>query len=231
MHTTSSSSGTNMPGSSGGGPLALQPAFFFGPPGCTYTTQYSSLPRHSRTLNTPFQRNTPIRRSTGIPEHHLEYFVPRSMSEFNLAGVGDLALPPSSRRCSPTETSSMAIELPLPLPPIGVQLGGPSQTTLLCGQTITGQHTTLPTQQTSVQSAVQQPPTGLQLLLKPREKMVTFEDESKSMSLANSTQQLTAVVGSCPHRTTTPLSSAAGAAATSRKAMTTAGTTDVMSFM
>lgn len=195
---------------SGGGSLALQPAFFFGP-GCAYTTQYSSLPRHSRALNTPFQRNTPARRSTGIPEHHLEYFVPRSVSEFNLAGVGDLALPPS-RRCSPTESSAMAMELSQ----IGLQMG-PSQGTLLCGQA----HATLQPQTSAIQATVQQP--ALQLLLKPREKMVTFEDESKSIPLANSPQQH--AVSSCHHRiasAATPLSGNL-----SRKTMT--GTE--MSFM
>lgn len=54
---------------------------------------YNSLPRTPRqTVGTSFQRNTPARRSTGILENQMEYFVPRSVSEFNLSGVGDLAL-------------------------------------------------------------------------------------------------------------------------------------------
>lgn len=66
----------------------------------------------------------------------MEYFVPRSVSEFNLSGVGDLALP-------------------LPPPPKRIQ------------QTI------VPiTPMTNPMMTIQQ---------KPREKMVTFEDESASL--------------------------------------------------
>lgn len=50
---------------------------------------FNSLPRRS----SAFQRNTPARRSAGPLESHIEYFVPRSISEFNLAGVGDVAIP------------------------------------------------------------------------------------------------------------------------------------------
>lgn len=53
------------------------------------TSTFNSLPRRS----SAFQRNTPVRRSAGPLESHIEYFVPRSVSEFNLAGVGDIALP------------------------------------------------------------------------------------------------------------------------------------------
>lgn len=91
---------------------------------------YSSLPRRS---SNSFQRNTPARRSTGVMENHMEYFVPRSISEFNLSGVGDLALPPPKR--SPVSHLQ------------------PTNTLL--------------------------PPPPASLLVKPREKMVTFEDESK----------------------------------------------------
>jgi potassium channel subfamily K member 18 len=93
-------------------------------------TEYNSLPRTPRA---GFNRNTPVRRSAGILESQMEYFVPRSVSEFNLSGVGDLALP-------------------LPPPPKRLQ------------QTI------IPiTPMTNPLMTIQQ---------KPREKMVTFEDES-----------------------------------------------------
>lgn len=87
---------------------------------------YNSLPRRSVA---GFQRNTPIRRSAGPLENQMEYFVPRSVSEFNLSGVGDLALPP-----------------PRPSP---------------------------------VPIHITQPAPILMPLQKPREKMVTFEDETK----------------------------------------------------
>lgn len=90
-------------------------------------TQYNSLPRRSY-----FQRNTPVRRSTGNPENRLEYFVPRSVSEFNIAGMTDLEIPIIRR--SPSKT----VLCPPPPPP--------------------NAH-----------------------LLKPREKMVTFEDESTNI--------------------------------------------------
>lgn len=89
----------------------------------TIENSYNSLPRRT------FQRNTPIRRSAGIMENHVEYFVPRSVSEFNLTGVGVL-------------TSSMPPP-PVRRTPISQSLG----------------------QQHHIQ--------------KNREKMVTFEDESK----------------------------------------------------
>ena len=97
---------------------------------------YSSLPRRSAA----FHRNTPARRSAGIGlENHIEYFVPRSVSEFNLAGVGDLALPP-----------------PPPMINKNNRLGSGIATII---------------QPSSLQT------TSL-LQQKPREKMVTFEDES-----------------------------------------------------
>uniref|UniRef100_A0A182WAT7 Uncharacterized protein n=1 Tax=Anopheles minimus TaxID=112268 RepID=A0A182WAT7_9DIPT len=60
-------------------------------------------------------------------ENQMEYFVPRSVSEFNLSGVGDLALPPAKRNLVTQHAASSTM------------LAAP----------------------------------------KPREKMVTFEDESK----------------------------------------------------
>jgi hypothetical protein len=89
------------------------------------SNDYNSLPRRSQA----FQRNVPARRSTGIMESHMEYFVPRSVSEFNLSGVGDLALPPPKRI------------------PLALHHPGHAST--------------------------------LMHMPKPREKMVTFEDESK----------------------------------------------------
>lgn len=150
---------------------------FFGP-AHTYS-QYNSLPR--RAINSNFQRNTPIRRSTGIPEHHIEYFVPRSISEFNLSGVGDLALPPP-RRYSPTiQNTGLGL-------PHGLQLGPPQ--TLLCGPP---------------------PPPQVQIVMKPREKMVTFEDESKVMSQSGAANAVGAVGATCPHGVpTTPRKSNAG---------------------
>lgn len=100
---------------------------------------YNSLPRTPRT-NNAFHRNTPARRSTGILENHMEYFVPRSVSEFNLSGVGDLALPPPPKRIQQTI---------IPITPM-------TQNTMM-----------------SIQ--------------KPREKMVTFEDETGT------------TVQKCPH--------------------------------
>lgn len=103
------------------------------------TSTFNSLPRRS----TAFQRNTPARRSAGPLESHMEYFVPRSVSEFNLSGVGDIAipmqqLPPQTQRhrsppnISHTHSSgTIMIPIQTPLPP------------------------------------------------KPREKMVTFEDDAK----------------------------------------------------
>jgi hypothetical protein len=69
----------------------------------------------------------------------MEYFVPRSVSEFNLSGVGDLALP----------------GLALPPPPKRIQ------------QTIVP---ITPMTQTTIMT-----------IQKPREKMVTFEDESSTL--------------------------------------------------
>lgn len=152
---------------------------FFGP--AHNFSQYNSLPRRGN-LNSNFQRNTPIRRSTGIPEHHIEYFVPRSISEFNLSGVGDLALPPP-RRCSPTiQNAGMQL-------PHGLQLGPPQ--TLLCGPP---------------------PPQQVQIIMKPREKMVTFEDESKGLIPPPTSSSGTTTVGStCPHGVpTTPRKSSTG---------------------
>lgn len=171
--------------------LGQHQTMFFGP--AHTLTQYSSLPRrsHLQAANnsgggSAFQRNTPIRRSTGIPEHHLEYFVPRSISEFNLSGVGDLALPPP-RRYSPNmvggggggggvmggmgmNMGGMGMNMGMGMGlPHGLQLGPPQ--TLLCSAAPTVQQ----------QQQPPPPPAQLQIVtLKPRsEKMVTFEDESK----------------------------------------------------
>lgn len=76
----------------------------------------------------------------------MEYFVPRSVSEFNLSGVGDLALPPPPKR---------------------------------------------------VQQTMMPITTNMISMQKPREKMVTFEDESMISTGAG------AATGSnilkCPH--------------------------------
>jgi hypothetical protein len=96
-------------------------------------TDYNSLPRTPRGSQTGFHRNTPARRSAGILESQMEYFVPRSVSEFNLSGVGDIALPPPPKRIQQT------------IVPIT-----PMTNTLVTIQ-------------------------------KPREKMVTFEDESSTL--------------------------------------------------
>lgn len=102
--------------------VAMTPIKSWPRPSDILPNEYNSLPRRS----SAFQRNTPARRSTGIMENHVEYFVPRSVSEFNLSGVGDLALPPTKRSMVTHAGSSTMISIP-----------------------------------------------------KPREKMVTFEDESK----------------------------------------------------
>jgi len=198
--------------------LGQHQTMFFGP--AHTLTQYSSLPRRSHlhggaatnSGGSAFQRNTPIRRSTGIPEHHLEYFVPRSISEFNLSGVGDLALPPP-RRYSPNMGvggmnmgmgtgmgmgMNMGMNMGMGLPH-GLQLGPPQ--TLLCSATPT------------VQQQQQQPPpppAQLQIVtLKPRsEKMVTFEDESKQAGGASASGSGTPP--HCPHGVpTTPRKSPA----------------------
>lgn len=218
--------------------LAQHQTMFFGP--AHTLTQYSSLPRRSHLAGSAsgsgmgmgmglgmgmgvgglnagggaFQRNTPIRRSTGIPEHHLEYFVPRSISEFNLSGVGDLALPPP-RRFSPNMGGgatggggynmnmggggggggglgmNMGMNMGLGLPH-GLQLGPPQ--TLLCSAATSAQ--------AQVQAQVPPPPPAqLQIMtLKPRsEKMVTFEDESKQNSASGSGATVTPVSVTCPH--------------------------------
>lgn len=175
-----SNGNSNMPaqlGGFGGNTLGHHQTMFFGP--AHTLTQYSSLPR--RSAASAFQRNTPIRRSTGIPEHHMEYFVPRSVSEFNLSGVGDLALPPA-RRYSPTIQhggGGMGMGGGLPH---ALQLGPPQ--TLIC----TGQPP---------------PPQQMQIIMKPREKMVTFEDESKAMNAAAAAAGVSTSNAStathCPH--------------------------------
>ncbi|CAH2238374.1 jg18020 [Pararge aegeria aegeria] len=53
-------------------------------------TKFNSLPRRKSSAygEESFQRNTPGRRSAGHAERCVEYFVPRSLSEFNLSGAG-----------------------------------------------------------------------------------------------------------------------------------------------
>jgi Ion channel len=113
--------------------IAITPIKSWHRPNDLLLTDYNSLPRTPRGSTTGFNRNTPARRSAGILESQMEYFVPRSVSEFNLSGVGDLALalPPPPKRIQQTI---------VPITPM-------TQTTIM-----------------SIQ--------------KPREKMVTFEDES-----------------------------------------------------
>lgn len=55
-------------------------------------TKFNSLPRRksSHSGEESFARNTPARRSAGHADRCVEYFVPRSLSEFNLSGAGDL---------------------------------------------------------------------------------------------------------------------------------------------
>lgn len=95
-----------------------QPDFLGGVGALENTTTFNSLPRRS----TAFQRNTPARRSAGPMESHLEYFVPRSVSEFNLSGVGDIAIPMHHQqqhqqqmfnRRSPPNISSSTIMIPI----------------------------------------------------------------------------------------------------------------------
>ncbi|CAG9559458.1 unnamed protein product [Danaus chrysippus] len=53
-------------------------------------TKFNSLPRRKSSSygEESFQRNIPARRSAGQAERCVEYFVPRSLSEFNLSGAG-----------------------------------------------------------------------------------------------------------------------------------------------
>lgn len=53
-------------------------------------TKFNSLPRRKSSAygEESFQRNTPARRSAGHAERCVEYFVPRSLSEFNLSYTG-----------------------------------------------------------------------------------------------------------------------------------------------
>lgn len=102
-----------------------------------------------------FQRNTPVRRSAGIMENHIEYFVPRSISEFNLSGVGDLAVPPPRRNVYNNNGNTIATTITT------TTITQPS-TSASVGQTM--YHTLQP---------------------KPREKMVTFEDETQLSGSVN----------------------------------------------
>lgn len=112
--------------------VAITPIKSWHRPNDLLLNDYNSLPRTPRaSIGTGFHRNTPARRSTGILESQIEYFVPRSVSEFNLS-CGDLALPAPPRRIQQTI---------VPITPM-------NQTTTLMN------------------------------IQKPREKMVTFEDES-----------------------------------------------------
>lgn len=125
----------------------------------TNTSTFNSLPRRSAA----FQRNAPARRSAGPLENHIEYFVPRSVSEFNLAGVGDIAMPvqiPQQRRSPPPSILSHTRATGTIMIPI---------------QEMQHQHHQQQQQQQMQQQ--QQPQTSS---MKPRtEKMVTFEDDPK----------------------------------------------------
>ncbi|CAG4933872.1 unnamed protein product [Colias eurytheme] len=57
----------------------------------TNPTKFNSLPRRKSAAygEESFQRNTPARRSAGHADRCVEYFVPRSLSEFNLSGAGN----------------------------------------------------------------------------------------------------------------------------------------------
>lgn len=73
-----------------------------------HPTRFSSLPRRKSSAygEESFQRHAPARRSAGHagPPGHaercVEYFVPRSLSEFNLSAVGDLYDLSSDRRAT-----------------------------------------------------------------------------------------------------------------------------------
>lgn len=132
--------------------------------GIANTSTFNSLPRRS---NLAFQRNTPARRSAGPLEGHIEYFVPRSVSEFNLAGVGDIALPmhvqqiPVQRRSPPPSILSHTRSTGTIMIPI---------------QEMQHQH-----HQQQQQMHAMSPVPSTMPPMKPREKMVTFEDETKCL--------------------------------------------------
>lgn len=70
------------PATEGAAPLKTPPVYKRAPP----VFQHNSLPRKSN-----FHRNTPARRSVGA-EPLVEYFVPRSVSEFDLSITNDIPL-------------------------------------------------------------------------------------------------------------------------------------------
>lgn len=125
------------------------------------TSTFNSLPRRS---NLAFQRNAPARRSAGPLESHIEYFVPRSVSEFNLAGVGDIALPMQVQQ--PHRRSP---------PPSILSHTRSTGTIMIPIQEMQHQHHQQQQQQLHAMNAVQ----STIAPMKPREKMVTFEDETK----------------------------------------------------
>ncbi|XP_055374901.1 uncharacterized protein LOC129607749 [Condylostylus longicornis] len=151
-------------------------------PHYSLTSQYSSLPRRS----TAFQRNTPARRSTGIMENQMEYFVPRSVSEFNLSGVGDLALPPPRR--TPGGLAGLDIGMSNAVPIAQTQ-------TILLPPVIAGGGVGISSGGVGSGGGP-----GQQILMKPpREKMVTFEDESTAKTCPHgipTTPRKSSVVGS-----------------------------------
>lgn len=96
-------------------------------------------------------------------ESHIEYFVPRSVSEFNLSGVGDIAMPPQTSRRSPMSHTHTTSTILFPIQPQQQQQQQPP----------------MQMQQQPMQTTLQMMQMQQQLQQKPREKMVTFEDESK----------------------------------------------------
>lgn len=113
---------------------------------------FNSLPRRSTiTTNTAFQRNSLARRSAGpATDMHFERILPRSLTEFDLTSVDDLALV-THQRLPQLSTNNISI---CGMAPIQFQQSFHNQ-----------QH-----QQQHQQISFQQ---------KPREKMVTFENDVK----------------------------------------------------
>lgn len=147
------------------------------------TSTFNSLPRRSIT----FERNTPVRRSAGPLESHLEYFVPRSVSEFNLTGVGDIAFsvsqpsqqhqPPPSQQQHQIPQQAMQRRSP---PPSILSHTRSTGTIMIPIQEMQSQHHQQHQQQQPQQpQQIQHQPQTSNIPMKHREKMVTFEDDPK----------------------------------------------------
>lgn len=139
---------------------------------------YNSLPRRSAA----FQRNTPIRRSAGGPmENHVEYFVSRSMSEFNLsAGGGENDLHMLGGGGGGGQQYQHHRQTyqgpPVPPPPSTASANLSNSTAMLFSV-----QQPSPLQQPLIQQQqLLQQPQQINATNKPREKMVTFEDESNN---------------------------------------------------